>query len=138
MGLGGSATNDFGVGAACAVGICFIDKDGKEFIPVGETLSRITRIDKSRLLPDFKDIEIVTMCDIDNPVYGLNGAAFIFGSQKGADARMVEFLDSQLCAVSEVVKRDFRVDVSMMPGAGAAGGMGAGMVVFSIQNCSLE
>jgi glycerate kinase len=130
IGLGGSATNDFGVGAASASGIVFLDADGREFIPVGETLSRIARIDNTRLMPGMKDIEIVTMCDVDNPLYGPNGAAFVFGPQKGADPRMAEFLDVQLRAVSEVVKRDLGLDLSMMPGAGAAGGMGGGMAAF--------
>jgi glycerate kinase len=82
------------------------------------------------MLPELKDIEISAMCDIDNPLYGPNGAAYIFGPQKGADPRMVEFLDGQLRAVSEVVKREFGIDVSTVPGAGAAGGMGGGMIAF--------
>jgi glycerate kinase len=130
MGLGGSATNDFGAGAASAAGIVFTDRDGREFIPVGETLSRIARIDRANIMPGLKDIEIVTMCDIDNPLYGRDGAAFVFGPQKGAGSGMVEFLDGQLRAVSEVVKRELGVDPSAMPGAGAAGGMGGGMAAF--------
>ena len=129
-GLGGSATNDFGTGAAAAAGVRFLDKDGKSFIPVGETLSQITRIDTSGLCRELRSAEIITMCDIDNPLYGKTGAAYIFGPQKGADPAMVEYLDGQLRAVSETVKRDIGMDVSMMPGAGAAGGMGGGMVAF--------
>jgi glycerate kinase len=130
VGLGGSATNDFGAGAAAALGIRFNDRDGDEFVPVGETLSKVARIDKSGLLPELKDIKIVTMCDIDNPLYGANGAAFVFGPQKGADRAMVEFLDEQLRSMSSTVKREFGMDVSVIPGAGAAGGMGAGMAAF--------
>jgi len=130
MGLGGSCTNDFGTGAAAALGVRFTDKDGADFIPAGETLSRISHIDKSGLLPALSGIEIITMCDIDNPLYGVNGAAYMFGPQKGADPGMVEFLDGQLRSVSETVKREFGIDVSPIPGTGAAGGMGGGMVAF--------
>ncbi|MDR2073194.1 MAG: glycerate kinase [Spirochaetaceae bacterium] len=130
MGLGGSATNDFGAGAAAACGIRFLDGAGKDFVPVGETLSRIARIDPAGLLPELAGAEIITMCDIDNPLYGINGAAHVFGPQKGAGPAMVEFLDGQLCAVSETVKRELGVDVSLQPGAGAAGGMGGGMAAF--------
>lgn len=80
--------------------------------------------------PAFDKVEIVTMCDIDNPMYGETGAAYIFGPQKGADPEMVKFLDQGLRHLSEVIKRDVGVDVADMPGAGAAGAMGAGMVAF--------
>ncbi|MDR3322488.1 MAG: glycerate kinase [Synergistaceae bacterium] len=130
MGLGGSATNDFGTGAAAALGVRFFDDLGDEFVPVGETLSRISRIDKSGLLPGLGDIEITSMCDIDNPLFGTSGAAYVFGPQKGADRAMVEFLDGQLRSVSETVRRELNLDVSAIPGAGAAGGMGGGMVAF--------
>jgi glycerate kinase len=130
VGLGGSATNDFGVGAAAAAGVRFLDKDGKSFVPVGETLSKIVKIDKSQMAAELKSVEIITMCDIDNPLYGKTGAAYVFGPQKGADPAMVEFLDGQLKAVSEAVIRELGIDVSVTPGAGAAGGMGGGMVAF--------
>jgi glycerate kinase len=130
LGLGGSATNDFGAGAAAACGIRFLDDAGKGFVPVGETLSRIARIDSGGLLPELAAVEIITMCDIDNPLYGTNGAAYIFGPQKGADPAMVEFLDGQLRSVSETVQRELGIDVSGLPGAGAAGGMGGGIAAF--------
>ena len=130
IGLGGSCTNDFGTGTAAALGVRFMDGDGHEFIPTGETLARISRIDKSGLLPALKEIEITAMCDIDNPLYGETGAAYVFAPQKGADSEMVEFLDGQLRAVSETVKRECGIDVSALPGAGAAGGMGGGMAAF--------
>ncbi len=130
LGLGGSATNDFGVGAAAALGIKFIDSNGQEFVPVGKNLSRIEKIDKSGLNPKLNGVKIVTMCDIDNPLYGKTGAAYIFGPQKGADPEMVEYLDKQLHAVSDVVIRELGVDISQLAGAGAAGGMGGGVVAF--------
>ncbi|MFP3042967.1 glycerate kinase [Treponema primitia] len=128
--LGGSATNDFGAGAAAGAGVRFYDHSGKEFIPLGETLDQIGRIDTSGLRTALGSIEFVTMCDIDNPLYGPTGAAHVFGPQKGADPAMVEFLDNQLRAVSETVKRELKTDVAELPGAGAAGGMGGGMVAF--------
>jgi glycerate kinase len=130
LGLGGSATNDFGAGAAAACGIRFLDGRGKAFVPLGETLSRIARIDLRGLLPEIAAAEIITMCDIDNPLYGPAGAAHVFAPQKGADPVMAEFLDGQLRSVSETVKRELGIDVSARPGAGAAGGMGGGMAAF--------
>ncbi|WP_010258592.1 glycerate kinase [Treponema primitia] len=128
--LGGSATNDFGAGAAAGAGVRFYDRSGKEFIPLGKTLDQIGHIDTSGLQAALGSIEFVTMCDIDNPLYGSTGAAHVFGPQKGADPAMVEFLDNQLRAVSETVKRELKTDVAELPGAGAAGGMGGGMVAF--------
>lgn len=130
VGLGGSATNDLGAGAAAAAGIRFIDKDGVEFVPVGENLSNIVDIDTSGMLPGLKDLKIITMCDIDNPLYGKTGAAYVFAPQKGADSMMVEYLDNQLKAASGVIKRKLGIDISELVGAGAAGGMGGGMVAF--------
>lgn len=130
VGLGGSATNDLGAGAAAALGVRFADKDGKVFVPVGENLSQIAHIDTSGLLPELKNIEIITMCDIDNPLYGKNGAAYVFAPQKGADPAMVEYLDAQLKAGAEVIRRELGTDIAQLAGAGAAGGMGGGMVAF--------
>jgi glycerate kinase len=130
VGLGGSATNDFGAGAAAAAGIRFFDAAGKPFVPAGGTLSRIARIDTAGLLPEIKRAEIITMCDIDNPLYGETGAAYVFAPQKGADDAMVEMLDGQLRRAAEIVTRELGVDVSALPGAGAAGGMGGGMAAF--------
>ncbi|MCL2539122.1 MAG: glycerate kinase [Oscillospiraceae bacterium] len=130
LGLGGSATNDLGCGAAAAMGVKFYNAAGEEFVPVGETLSSIDKIDVSKARTALSGVSMTTMCDIDNPLYGETGAAYIFGPQKGADEAMVLFLDSQLRAAAEVIKRDTGVDTADMPGAGAAGGMGAGTVAF--------
>jgi glycerate kinase len=130
VGLGGSATNDFGAGAAAAAGIRFLDSEGKPFVPVGGTLSQVVHIDPSGLLPEIKKAKIITICDIDNPLYGKTGAAYIFGPQKGADPGMVEMLDNQLRSLSKTVSRDLGADISELPGAGAAGGMGGGMKAF--------
>jgi len=130
MGLGGSSTNDAGCGAAAALGVKFYDKDGKEFIPTGGTLKDVFRIDKSNINPLLKNVEIITMCDIDNPLYGENGAAYIFGPQKGADENMVKELDAGLRHIAGVIEKDMGEKIAGQKGAGAAGGMGAGMVAF--------
>lgn len=130
MGLGGSATNDAGAGAAAALGVKFTNEKGEEFIPVGGTLSNICHIDVSGMHPALKTIEFITMCDIDNPLYGSTGAAYIFGPQKGATPEIVTELDNGLRHIAEVIKTDLHKDVSGLKGAGAAGGMGGGMAAF--------
>ena len=130
MGLGGSATNDGGCGAAAALGVKFINASGESFIPVGGTLCDIAAIDMSGLSPELKKAEIITMCDIDNPMYGPRGAAYIFGPQKGADEAMVKSLDEGLRHLAELMKRDLGLDLAELPGSGAAGAMGAGMAAF--------
>lgn len=130
VGLGGSSTNDLGTGAAAALGIQFFDANGNSFLPVGESLSKIKKIDASGLLPALKEVEIITMCDIDNPLYGKNGAAYVFGPQKGADPAMVEYLDNELRAAADIIHTELGADIAELPGAGAAGGMGGGMVAF--------
>ena len=130
VGLGGSCTNDMGVGAAAGAGAVFYDADGKSFIPTGATLSNIARIDISTLRAMLGDVEIVAMCDIDNPLYGESGAAYVFSPQKGAKPDTVKLLDDNLKACAATVRSELGVDVADLPGAGAAGGMGAGMVAF--------
>ncbi len=130
LGLGGSATNDGGCGAAAALGVSFFDNDGKKFVPVGENLCRITKIDISGLDKRLRKIPIVTMCDIVNPLCGPSGAACIFGPQKGASKEQVTLLDDGLKNLASVIKHDLQLDVADIPGAGAAGGMGAGMTAF--------
>ena len=130
LGLGGSATNDGGCGAAAAAGVRFYDRSGKSFIPTGCTLKDISHIDVSGLHPALREAEMTAMCDIDNPMYGKNGAAYVFGPQKGADAAMVSELDDGLRHLAGVILRDTGADVARLPGAGAAGAMGAGMAAF--------
>ena len=130
VGLGGSATNDGGCGAAAAAGVRFYDKNGAEFVPVGGTLGDIARIDMSGLDASLKNTEIVAMCDVDNPLHGRTGAAYVFAPQKGADAGTVELLDRGLAALDAVLVRELGVSLGDAPGAGAAGGMGAGMTAF--------
>ena len=96
IGLGGSATNDGGCGAAAALGVRFLDEAGNTFVPVGETLARIAHIDVSQMHPRLREVEVCAMCDIDNPLCGPQGASAVFGPQKGADPAMVRLLDEGL------------------------------------------
>lgn len=130
LGLGGSATNDGGCGAAAALGIRFYDSEDVQFVPVGETLCQIARIDVSQVAENVAKLPITIMCDIDNPLCGANGAAAVFGPQKGADLKTVQLLDDGLRHLAAVVQRDLQTDILDLPGAGAAGGMGGGMVGF--------
>lgn len=130
VGLGGSATNDGGTGAAAALGVRFKDTAGRVFVPVGETLSDISSIDISGLSPALAGVELITMCDIDNPLCGPQGAAAVFAPQKGADEDMVRKLDANLARMAKVIKKNLGTDIVDLAGAGAAGGMGGGMVAF--------
>lgn len=130
VGLGGSSTNDGGCGAAAAVGVKFYDAEGKAFVPTGGTLIDIARIDLGGRSELLRGIEIVTMCDIDNPMYGPTGAAYVFAPQKGADEATVQSLDAGLRHLGELIKRDLGRDLTAEPGGGAAGAMGVGMMAF--------
>lgn len=130
VGLGGSCTNDAGCGAAAALGVRFYNRVGKDFIPCGGSLSEITAIDLSARDARLDDCELQLMCDIANPMYGPTGAAYVFAPQKGADAATVERLDAGLRHLAALIQRDLGLDVSQLPGGGAAGGMGAGLTAF--------
>ena len=130
LGLGGSATNDGGCGCAAALGVRFYDADGQSFVPVGDTLGRIARIDTAEAAALLRSVEITVMCDVTNPLYGPTGAAYAFAPQKGADAEKVKSLDAGLRHFGDVIRSQYGLDVSAMPGAGAAGGMGAGCVAL--------
>lgn len=130
LGLGGSCTNDGGAGMAAALGVRFTDASGKPFVPTGLTLDRIAHIDCTEARRLLSGVSVTAICDIDNPLYGPEGAAFVFAPQKGADAEMVEKLDKGLRHLSDVIRKDLHMDVSDIPGSGAAGGMGAGVTAF--------
>lgn len=130
IGIGGSATNDAGIGAAQALGVKFYDKNKNILGGCGKDLLDIEGICMDSLNPLVKGAEIFVACDVDNPLYGPGGAAYVYGPQKGADAETVERLDCGLRNFARVVKRDLKVDVSNLKGAGAAGGLGAGLVAF--------
>lgn len=130
LGLGGSATNDGGCGAAAALGVEFLDAEGKAFVPVGGTLCRIAHIRTDGLLPALRQAEVIAMCDIDNPLCGESGAAAVFAPQKGADAATVRMLDEGLAHLAAVIEMDLDRSLLTLPGGGAAGGFGAGSVAF--------
>ena len=126
VGIGGSATNDAGVGMLRALGFRFLDAEGQELVGGGEILDKIATIDDSGALEALHEVEFVVACDVTNPLYGPEGAAYVFAPQKGADAAMVEQLDGGLRNFAEVVKRYNGEDVASLQGAGAAGGLGGG------------
>lgn len=130
LGLGGSCTNDGGVGAAAALGTKFTRADGAAFVPSGGTLGEIAALDVSPVAQALQGMELTAMCDIDNPLYGDAGAAAVFAPQKGADAAMVARLDAGLRHLGQVSARCLGRDFSHLPGAGAAGGLGFGMAAF--------
>ena len=130
LGLGGSCTNDGGVGAAAALGAKFTRADGAAFIPTGGTLGEIAALDVSPVAQALQGMELTAMCDIDNPLYGEAGAAAVFAPQKGADAAMVARLDAGLRHLGQVSARCLGRDFSHLPGAEAAGGLGFGMAAF--------
>jgi glycerate kinase len=128
LGLGGSATNDCGLGMAAALGYRFLNQDKVPVEPIGGSMVDVMRIERPGCLPA---VTITAACDVDNPLYGPTGAAYIFGKQKGADATMLASLDEGLKNMAYIIERDLGVAIKDMPGAGAAGGLGAGVVAFS-------
>lgn len=133
LALGGSSTNDLGCGAASALGVKFYRVDGgleREFIPTGGTLREITRIDPSAVDKRVKAADITVMCDVTNPLYGENGAAYVYAPQKGADNAAVLRLNDGLRHAAEIIKRDLGIDTANIAGGGAAGGFGAGAFAF--------
>ena len=130
LAIGGSATNDGGAGFATAIGARLLDKNNNAIYPSGENLSLIDKIDLSNLDQRIKDIEVQVACDVNNPLCGETGASAIFGPQKGASNNDIDILDSNLLHWSELIKDQMGKDVKDIPGAGAAGGLGAGLMAF--------
>lgn len=124
VGIGGSATNDAGMGMLQALGFRFLDAQGNQLQPVGENLQLVSCIDSTGRHPDLDKTEFVVACDVKAPLYGRNGAAYVFAPQKGADQKMVEMLDAGLRHFSEVSSAMAGYDCSQMQGTGAAGGLG--------------
>lgn len=130
VGVGGSATNDGGAGMAQALGAKLLDEDGGELTFGGGQLHNLASIDISGIDPRLKKIQTVVACDVNNPLCGMRGATAVYGPQKGADVDMVAFLDYALEHYSTVIQRDLGKAVRDIPGAGAAGGLGAGLIAF--------
>ncbi len=130
MGLGGSLTNDGGCGMATALGVRFYDAEGEAFIPTSGSLSQIKRINISNIDSRLSNVELITMCDVDNPLYGEKGAAYVFSPQKGATPSQVIKLDEGLRNLAQIAKIDLGFVEPNFKGAGAAGGLGFGMRCF--------
>jgi glycerate kinase len=130
LGIGGSATNDGGAGMAQALGARLLDAAGRDLEPGGAALSRLERIDCDDLDPRVARSSFIVASDVTNPLCGPDGASAVYGPQKGATPEQVELLDASLTRFAEIVRRDLDVEVRDRPGAGAAGGLGAGLVAF--------
>lgn len=126
IGIGGSATNDAALGAAEALGFQFFDSAGNRVSPNGEVLSKIVRIDRSNVHPRLEHVLVTAICDVTNPFYGEQGAAFVYAPQKGASPADVIRLDHGLKQVAMVFKEQLGIDVQAIPGAGAGGGFAGG------------
>lgn len=131
IGLGGSITNDAGAGMAQALGTKFLDAHRTEVAGGGGQLDQIQMVDISGLDARLKQVEIVIASDVNNPLTGINGASHVFGPQKGATAEMVQQLDQNLTYFAELVSQQLNIDVKDIAGAGAAGGLGFGLMVFA-------
>lgn len=129
-GIGGSATNDGGAGMITALGARLLKADGTPIAFGGAALAELDRIDLSELDPRLKQVELMVACDVDNPLCGPRGASAIYGPQKGATPEMVRQLDSALGHLAAIMQRDLGVQVREIPGAGAAGGLGGGLMGF--------
>ena len=130
LGLGGSATNDGGLGVANALGVRFYDQNMELLAPVGENLSRVVTIDTSQVEPLLQEVEIIIACDVENVLCGVQGAAAIYGPQKGADPEMVVFLDQGLHALGQLLEKKTGMRLMDLKGIGAAGGMALPMVAL--------
>lgn len=130
VGIGGSATNDGGAGMAQALGVRLLDQSGQDIPWGGIGLERLARIEMQDLDPRVKEAEILVACDVDNPLCGPRGASAVYGPQKGATPEMVRRLDAALAHLADIIARDLGLQVRDLPGAGAAGGLGAGLVAF--------
>jgi glycerate kinase len=128
--IGGSATNDAGIGMAAALGYEFYNADNESIEPIGKSLIRIHKIENEKLSFTLSDINFTVVCDVKNPLYGPNGASYVYGGQKGASAKEIETLDLGLQNFSKQVLKYLKKEVAEIPGAGAAGGLGAGAVCF--------
>ena len=130
IGIGGSATNDAGAGLAQALGYSFLDRNGNELGYGGGALSSLSRIDTAGVDERIEESSFAVACDVKNPLYGEEGAAHVYGAQKGATAEIIEILDENLQHFARIIEQQLGQDVSQIPGAGAAGGLGAGLVAF--------
>ncbi|MFH0910936.1 MAG: glycerate kinase [Planctomycetota bacterium] len=130
LGIGGSATNDGGAGMAAVLGARFLNRHGQAFLPVGCTLREIEKLDLSGLDPRIRESDIRVACDVENPLLGPTGATRVYAPQKGASVEGVEALEAGLAHLADRIESDLGIRVRPLPGGGAAGGLGAGLVAF--------
>ncbi|SHF03143.1 glycerate kinase [Atopostipes suicloacalis DSM 15692] len=137
IGIGGSATNDGGIGAASALGVKFLDDESKELKPIAANLSKIQSINNSNIVKDIEKTKITILSDVTNPLCGEFGASAIYGPQKGASKKQIQELDKALKHYAKIIFNEFGLDILEVEGAGAAGGLGAGLMVFANANYRL-
>ena len=130
IGVGGSATNDGGIGAMAALGVRFLDAEGRDLSPTGGNLGKIASIDTSGLHPAIAESRFTVMCDIDNPLLGPQGATYVFGPQKGATQKQLESLEAGMTNYAALLNKMYGVNLAVEPGTGAAGGLSAALKVF--------
>lgn len=136
IGVGGTATTDGGIGMAHALGYRFLSAENEILEPIGQNLDKIVKIQRDQLDPRLKETSVVVVCDVQNTLYGENGAAYVFGPQKGATPQQVKSLDEGLHHLSQIVQTDLQKDTAHLAGAGGGGGLGYGLAVFT--NARLE
>ena len=130
IGIGGSATNDCGIGMANALGYKFLDKDNNELEAIAENMIKVADIDDSNVDKRIFNIKITAACDVKNPLHGKNGATAVYGKQKGVTEESFDILDDGLKNIAKIIKEKFGKEIDYMEGAGAAGGLGGGLVAF--------
>ena len=128
--IGGSATNDGGMGCMSALGVRFFDADGKELAGTGENLIRVKHIDTSNLLAEAKEAAFTVICDVTNPLCGSQGATYTYGPQKGGTPELLAKLEEGMCNYRDVIEKEFGINPDNIPGSGAAGGLGGALAVF--------
>lgn len=130
LGIGGSATNDGGAGMIMSLGGKLLDSNNQPIKPTGEGLGKLAHIDISEMHPRIKEVTVRVACDVDNPLTGEKGASYIYGPQKGGNLEQIKQLDEHLANYAQVIRNFLKVDIEDVPGAGAAGGLGAGIMAF--------
>jgi glycerate kinase len=130
LGIGGSATNDAGMGMATALGFAFLDENDSPLLPIGSNLIKVEKIDTAKVDPKLKNVKVKIACDVTNPFYGNNGAAHIYAEQKGASKEDIALLDNGLKKFAKILNNQYNVNVQKIVGSGAAGGIGGGASVF--------
>jgi glycerate kinase len=130
LGIGGSATNDGGAGMAQALGFGLMDKNNHPIGLGGGSLGELNQIDFSNVNPLLQKVKIMVACDVQNPLVGTSGASRVYGPQKGGTPEMVETLEKNMTHFAQVLQQEFGFDYANIPGAGAAGGLGAGLMAF--------